>query len=62
MALPCSTRHGFLTPCWVPEKTKEPIPRKLPKRRTDRPYSYDPSGQLRGIAVDNKNKIQYNSA
>ena len=44
------------------KKTKEPIPRKLPKRRTDRPYSYDPSGQLRGIAVDNKNKIQYNSA
>ena len=38
----------------------------------ERPYSYDPSGhgqesykrisQLSGIAVDNKNKIQYNSA
>ena len=37
-----------------------------------RPHSYGPSGhgqefykrisQLRGIAVDNKNKIQYNSA
>ena len=62
----------LLTPCWVPEKTNEPIPRKLPNRRMDRPHSYDPSGhgqesykrisQLRGIAVDNKNKIQYNSA
>ena len=67
-----STLHGPLTPCWVPEKTKETIPRKLPKRKTDGPYSYDHSGhgqgsykrisQLRGIAVDNKNKIQYNSA
>ena len=38
----------------------------------DRPHSYDPSGhgqesykrisQLSGIAVDNKDKIQYNSA
>ena len=62
LALSCTTPHGPLTPSWVPKKTKEPIPRKLPKRRTDRPYSYDPSGQLRGIAVDNKNKIQYNSA
>ena len=54
------------------KKTKEPIPRKHPNRRTDRPYSYNPSGhgqgsykrisQLRGIAVDDKNKIQYNSA
>ena len=41
-------------------------------RRTDRPYSYDPSGhdqesykrisQLSDIVVENKNKIQYNSA
>ena len=54
------------------KKTKEPVPRKLPNRMTDRPYSYNPSGhgqgsykrisQLRGIAVDDKNKIQYNSA
>ena len=39
---------------------------------TDRPYSYDTSGhgqgsykrisQLRDIAVDNKNKMEYNSA
>ena len=40
LALSCTTRHGPLTPCWVPEKTKEPIRRKLPNRRTDRPYSY----------------------
>ena len=42
------------------------------ERRMDRPYLYDPSGhgqgsykrisQLRGIAVVNKNKIQYISA
>ena len=66
------TSHEPLTPCWVSEKTKEPIQRKLPNRRTDRPHSYDPSGhdqgsykrisQLRGITVDNKNKIQYSSA
>ena len=61
LALSCTTPHGPLTPSWVPKKTKEPIPRKLPKERTNRPNSYDPSGQLRGIAVDN-NKIQYNSA
>ena len=62
---------------WAPNtmlsSRKEPIPRKLPNRRTGRPYSYiRPSGhgqgsykkirQLRGVAVYNKNKIQYNSA
>ena len=67
-----TTPHGPLTPCGVPEKPKEPILRKLLNRKTDRPYSYDPSGhgqesckrisQLSGTAVDNKNKIQYNSA
>ena len=46
-------------------KTKEPISGK----RTDRPYLYDPSdhgwgsnkriSELRDIAVDNKDKIQY---
>ena len=56
---------------WAPD-TMLRIPRKLLNRRTDRPYLYYPSGhgqgsykrisQLRGIAVDNKNKIQYNSA
>ena len=67
LALSCTTPHGPLTPCWVPGKTKEPIPKTLPKRRTDRPYSFDPCDhgqgsykkiiQLKGIAVDNKNKI-----
>ena len=67
-----TTSHGPLTPCGVPEKPKEPIPRKLLNRKTDRPYSCDPSGhgqesckrisQLSGTAADNKNKIQYNSA
>ena len=28
-------RHGPLTPCWVSEKTIEPIPRKLPDRQKD---------------------------
>ena len=56
-----TTPHGPLTPCWVPEKTKEPIPWKPLNRRIDRPYSYDPSNhgqesykgisQLSGIAV-----------
>ena len=55
-----------------PKKTKEPIPWKPQNRRTDRPYSYDPSShgqesykrisQMSDIAVDNKDKIQYNSA
>ena len=68
----CSTLHEHLTSCWLPEKTKEPISIKLPNRKTEGPYSYDPSGhgqgsykrisQLRDIAVDNKNKIQYKSA
>ena len=54
------------------KKTKQPIPWKLQNRRTDRFYSYDPSGhgqesykrisQLSSIAVDNKDKIQYNLA
>ena len=54
------------------EKTKEPIPRKLLNRRMDGPYSHGPSGhgqesykrisQLSGIAADNKDKIQFNSA
>ena len=67
-----TTPHEPLTPCWLHEKAKEPIPRKLLNRRTDRTYSYDPSGygqdsykrisQLRGSAIDNKNKIQYISA
>ena len=53
-------------------KTIEPIRRKLLNRRMNRPYSYDHFGhgqesykrisQLTGIAVDNKNKIQYNLA
>ena len=70
--LSCTTRHRSLTPCWVPEKTKEPIRRKLPNRRTaDLIHMYYPSGhgqgscrrisQLRGFAEDNKNKIQHNS-
>ena len=56
---------------WSFRKTKELIPRKILSRRTDRPYSYNPSdhdqesykkiSQLSGIAVDN-DKIQYNSA
>ena len=29
------TPYGPLTPCWVPEKTKELLPRKLPDRRTN---------------------------
>ena len=72
LPLSYTTPHGPLTLCWVPGKTKLPIPKKLLNRRTDRPYSYDPSGhgqesykrisQLSGIAVDNKDKIQYNSA
>ena len=72
LALSCTTPHGPLTPCWVSEKTKKSIPRKFLNRRTDRPYSYDPSchgqgcykriSQLREIAVDNKTKVQCNSA
>ena len=72
LALSYVAPHEPLTPCCAPEKTKEPISRNLPDRRMARPYSQDPSGhrkgsnksisQLRGIAVDNKNKIQYNSA
>ena len=72
LAPSCTTPHGLLTPYWVRKKTKEPIPKKLPNRRTDRPYSYDPSShghgsykrkcQLRGIVIGNKNKIQYRSA
>ena len=45
-ALSC-TRLGPLTPCWVSEKSNEPIPRKLPDRRKDRwtdPILQDPSG------------------
>ena len=30
-----TTTLGPLTPCWVSEKTSEPIPRKLPGRRTE---------------------------
>ena len=72
LPLSCTTPQGPLTPCWVPEKTKEPIPRKLQNRRTDRPYWNEPSGhgqgsnrrisQLRATAVDNKNKIKYSSS
>ena len=39
LALLCTTPHGPLTTRRVPGKTKEQIPRKLPNRRTDRPYS-----------------------
>ena len=35
-ALSNTTPHEPLTPCWVSEKTDEPIPRKLPARRKDR--------------------------
>ena len=72
LPLSCTTPQGPLTPCSVPEKTKEPIPRKLQNRRTDRPYWNEPSGhgqgsnrrisQLRATAVDNKNKIKYSSS
>ena len=68
VAVSYTTPHGPLTPGSVPEKTNESIPRKCLNRRTDRPYSYDPSGhaqesykrisQLSSIAVDNKNKNQ----
>ena len=71
LALPCTTLHGPETPCWVIEKTKEPIPRKT-EGLTDLIHIYDSYGhgqgsykwisQLRGIAADNKNKIHYNSA
>ena len=60
--------HGLLTPFWVPEKAKEPIPRKHLNRETlfilsgHGQESYKRIRQLSGIAVDNKNKIQYNSA
>ena len=33
--------HGPLRPCWVPEKTEEPVPRKLLKRRTGRPFIWE---------------------
>ena len=39
LTLSFTTPHGPLTPCWVPEKTREAIPRKIPNRRTNRPYS-----------------------
>ena len=38
--LSCTTWRGLLTPCWVPEKSKEPIQRKLPNRKTERTYWY----------------------
>ena len=38
--LSCTTRRGLLTSSWGPGKFKEPIRRKLPNRRTNRPYSY----------------------
>ena len=31
----CTTIHRPLTPCWVSEKTNQPIPRKLPNGRTE---------------------------
>ena len=34
-----SVMHGPLRPCWVPEKTTEPIPRKILDGRMDRSYS-----------------------
>ena len=53
------------------KKLKSQSQENLWKEGKTRPYSYDPSShgqesykiisQLRGIAVDNKNKIQYNS-
>ena len=67
-----TTRHRSLTPCWVPEKTRESIRRKRPNRRTTDlihmcyssghdPGSYRRISQLRGFAEDSKNKIQHNS-
>ena len=53
-------------------KKKKANAKKTSERTTDRPYSYDPSdhgqgsckriSQSRSTAVDNNNKIQYNSA
>ena len=34
-ALSCTATHKPLTPRWVSEKTNEPIPRKLPDRKTN---------------------------
>ena len=48
ICLSCTTLYAPLTSRWVPQKTKKPIPRKLPQRRTDRPYSYDLSGHGQG--------------
>ena len=54
--------------CWVPEKNKELIPRKRPDRTTDLiertllPMANKRISQLRGIAVDSKNKIQFNAS
>ena len=70
-----TTSYGFLAPCQNLEKTNDTIPRKHPDGQKDgqkdgqtlfyRTLSATAGGsisQLRGIAVDNKNKIQYNLA
>ena len=40
--LSCTTTHRPLTSCWVSEKTKEPIPRKLPDRAKIGPFQLQP--------------------
>ena len=67
-----TTLHRILIPFWVPEKLKSQFQENFQTEgRTDLIHIYDPSGcgqgsykrisQFRGITVDSKNKIQYNS-
>ena len=48
------TPYGPLTPCWVTENTIEPIPRKLPYGRTDRPLFIGPFQQQLGVQLKAK--------
>ena len=52
-ALSHTTIYGPLTPCYVSEKTNEPIPRKLTDRQkdgwTDRPYFIGPFQPRPGV-------------
>lgn len=48
------TPYGPLTPYWVTENTIEPIPRKLPYGRTDRPLFIGPFQQQLGVQLKAK--------
>ena len=72
LALSYTAPHGPLTPSWVPEKNLRANSMKTSEQKDRQTLfiwplshgqeSYKRISQLSGIAVDNKNKIQYNSA